>query len=68
MGYPAISLSNDGTDICGQLLSSPELLDLWPVLDEFEGKDYERVTTLATIGSNKTLETYIYTIKPEENV
>jgi gamma-glutamylcyclotransferase (GGCT)/AIG2-like uncharacterized protein YtfP len=48
-GFPAMVPSEDGQDIEGYVFRSARLGEHWPALDEFEGADYVRVLTKATL-------------------
>jgi gamma-glutamylcyclotransferase (GGCT)/AIG2-like uncharacterized protein YtfP len=43
LGYPALVLAHDGTDIAVHLFVSPDLPNHWDRLDVFEGSEYRRV-------------------------
>ncbi len=63
MGYPGIDLDEQGDEIQGFLFSSERLSDHWAMLDEFEGKAYERVLTVVKLTDNRTVDAYIYTLR-----
>jgi len=43
LGYPALTLDQDGPEVAVQLFESPELPGHWKRLDAFEGPGYRRV-------------------------
>lgn len=67
MGYPAITLSENGKEVEGLLFTSDNLSAHWDKLDEFEGSAYERVIVKVKLkdkGEDKAkLDAYIYTLK-----
>ncbi|MEM7529195.1 MAG: gamma-glutamylcyclotransferase [Pseudomonadota bacterium] len=44
LGYPGLTLAEDGEDVTVQLLESPLLPAHWVRLDAFEGPSYRRVS------------------------
>ena len=62
MGYPGIDLDEHGDEVQGFLFSSEKLSDHWAKLDAFEGKSYERVSTVVKLRGNRTVDAYIYTL------
>ena len=46
LGCPGLLLSDQGQQIQGYMFNSNHLSDYWPVLDVFEGDDYQRVCDL----------------------
>ncbi len=62
MGYPGIDLDEHGDEVQGFLFTSEKLSDHWEMLDEFEGKSYERVLTIVKLRDNRTVDAYIYTL------
>jgi len=63
MGYPAITLDENGNEVEGFLFSSDNLSSYWEELDEFEGSAYERVIVNVILENKSTIEAYIYTLK-----
>jgi gamma-glutamylcyclotransferase (GGCT)/AIG2-like uncharacterized protein YtfP len=61
-GFPAMVPSDDGEDIEGYVFQSAQLGELWPTLDEFEGADYVRVLTRATLANGDVVEAYVYAL------
>jgi len=68
MGYPGIVLSENNGEahnsdkIAGFIFSSENLAANWSILDDFEGEGYQRVSTLATLENNQTIDVYIYAL------
>ncbi len=65
MGYPGVVLDEGGEEVRGYLFSSSELGPHWQRLDEFEGDEYQRVTTLVTTDSGHEVEAFIYVVREE---
>ena len=63
MGYPGITLDEDGERVRGYLFSSDKIAEHWAELDAFEGDAYERVTTTVERLNNSVVEAYIYALK-----
>ena len=64
MGYPGIaSLDDTGDEIKGFLFCSEHLIDHWDELDDFEGKEYQRILTKVKTKDNHTLAAYIYILR-----
>lgn len=62
-GYPGLDLDARGTDVAGLVLTSAELLQHWAALDAFEGDEYQRVITTATLGDGRTVDAYVYVLR-----
>jgi gamma-glutamylcyclotransferase (GGCT)/AIG2-like uncharacterized protein YtfP len=63
LGYPGLVLDPAGPTIDVQLLDSPDLLDHWTRLDEFEGSGYRRaVTTVSTAEGDLMASIYLLAI------
>jgi len=45
LGYPALVLDSDGSEIELEVFESADLPDHWARLDAFEGSEYQRVVT-----------------------
>ena len=43
LGYPGLRPRIDGDLVAVQVLTAPSLVGAWPMLDEFEGDEYQRV-------------------------
>ncbi|MDX9886434.1 MAG: gamma-glutamylcyclotransferase family protein [Thauera sp.] len=54
--------SEDGQDIEGYVFRSARLAEHWATLDEFEGADYVRVLTKATLANGEVVEAYVYAL------
>ena len=63
MGFPGLLIDDDGSDVHGHVFSSPNLTQNWDYLDEFEGEEYERVVTSATLNSGEQVEAYVYVLQ-----
>ncbi|MDJ0880064.1 MAG: gamma-glutamylcyclotransferase family protein [Gammaproteobacteria bacterium] len=63
LGYPAMIPSASGDEIQGYLFSSEDLAENWPMLDDFEGEGYERVTVTVSVEGNNNVEAYVYALK-----
>ena len=61
-GFPAMVPSEDGQDIEGYVFRSARLAEHWATLDEFEGADYVRVLTKATLANGEVVEAYVYAL------
>ena len=62
LGYPGLKLTDSGTPVSGQVLTSPELTDFWAELDAFEGEQYQRVLTQVTLSTGELIEAHVYTV------
>lgn len=65
LGFPGINLQPDGPVVKGQLFSCEDLPDYWPVLDAFEGKEYQRIETSVTLKDGQPTNAYVYELLPE---
>ena len=60
LGYPGLVLDPAGPTIDVQILDSPDLVDHWTRLDEFEGSGYRRtVTTVSTAEGDLLASIYV---------
>lgn len=66
MGYPAISLDENGKEVEGFIFSSNNLSDNWDKLDKFEGEAYHRVLTNAKLKNKNMTEVYIYALRSKD--
>jgi len=66
MGYPGVKLDENSSEVKGLIFSSNELSLKWKELDDFEGKEYNRVITEASLPSGETVSVYIYELNDEE--
>lgn len=63
MGYPGLTLREDGPEVRVQVFESPDLADHWSRLDDFEGDGYRRVeTTVRTPAGD--VPAHIYVLAP----
>lgn len=63
-GYPGIILDEHGDTIDGLIFSSNALAAHLPRLDAFEGSEYQRVTTTATLQDGTRVAACIYALCP----
>ncbi|MBX2862168.1 MAG: gamma-glutamylcyclotransferase [Leptolyngbyaceae cyanobacterium MAG.088] len=63
MGYPGLVLDESGNDIHGYVFISSNLSDRWDALDEFEGKEYNRVVTSVTFLDGKKVQAHVYVLR-----
>ncbi len=60
LGYPGIVLDPGGPTVDVQLFDSPDLVDNWARLDEFEGSGYRRTATaVSTAGGDLRASIYV---------
>ena len=62
-GYSGLTLAPDGDAIPVALLSSRDLPDFWPSLDEFEGPEFVRTIVEVRVG-DASLEANLYEWRP----
>ena len=62
-GFPALTLDERGTQVHGFVFSSESLAQHWQRLDEFEGDEYERILTTASVDGGGTIEAYVYVLR-----
>ena len=62
--YPGIVLDEKESEVMGQIFSSNELSEHWSRLDDFEGSEYNRVITRATLVDGSTEKVFIYALRP----
>lgn len=60
--YPGLILDDEGYDVDGFVFSSANLNAQWRILDDFEGSEYQRVTTSIELASGKQIEANIYVL------
>lgn len=63
MGCPGIYLDENGKNVNGLIFASNELNNIWEELDNFEGEEYIRSLTQATLENGENINTYIYALK-----
>ena len=57
---------DDGEDIEGYVFQSAHLGEHWRTLDEFEGPDYVRVLTKATLANGEVVKAHVYALAAGE--
>jgi len=62
-GYPGIVIDDAGVVVEGYVLSSVALAQEWKRLDEFEGDQYERVTTQAHLANGQEVTAFLYQLR-----
>jgi len=62
LGYPGLKLTDSGTPVSGQVLTSPDLADFWAELDAFEGEQYRRVMAQVTLSTGELIDAHVYTV------
>lgn len=63
LGYPAIKLDANASEIHGFVFFSENLQSHWAALDEFEGAEYQRVPVQATLIDGKVIDSFVYALK-----
>ncbi|MEM7796482.1 MAG: gamma-glutamylcyclotransferase family protein [Cyanobacteria bacterium P01_C01_bin.118] len=63
MGYPGLVLDENGNDIHGHVFISSNLSDKWDYLDEFEGKEYERIVTSVAFLNGENVQAHVYVLQ-----
>ncbi|APX32392.1 hypothetical protein BH708_06265 [Brachybacterium sp. P6-10-X1] len=53
-------LADDGQEVSGMVLTSPDLTEHWDRLDDFEGEGYSRVVTTVRLADGADVEAQIY--------
>ena len=67
IGYPALTLDPDGSEVHGVVFSSNALANHWQRLDEFEGEDYERVATPVRLDDGSVVDAYVYVLNIQKS-
>ena len=62
-GFPALVLDGDGEKVSGYLFKSDSLPKNWPMLDAFEGDEYERVSVEVTVSNSGIEMAQVYVLK-----
>ena len=62
LGYPGITLDDDGPDVAGFVLVSDALDAHWDRLDAFEGNESRRVTSTVTLADGQIVEAEVYVL------
>lgn len=60
IGYPVISLNNNGEIIKGKLFFSKQLENIICEIDKYEGIEYKRSTTKVYLEDGLSVESYVY--------
>ena len=60
IGFPGIIIDSAGELVRGYVFSSVNLNENWELLDAFEGKEYHRKLTTATLKNGNEQSVYIY--------
>ena len=63
LGFPALVIDDEGREVQGHVFSSPDLGSRWAELDEFEGREYERVVAAVTLESGERIEAHVYVLR-----
>ncbi len=63
IGYPGLVIDANGNDVHGHVFASSNLRAKWAELDEFEGKEYERIVASVTLLSGEQVEAYVYVLR-----
>lgn len=63
MGYPGITLDDNGEDVEGFVFSSNELDKKFAMLDDFEGEEYKRTLTKVKLENGELNNAYVYALK-----
>ena len=67
MGYHGIKIDPKGDTIHGYIFYSTNLINHWKRLDEFEGKEFKRVTTIVERYDEIEEESYVYVLKDHKD-
>lgn len=65
LGYPALILDPHGEEVGGFVLRSSDLSSHWSTLDQFEGKQYQRVISQVTLATGETIQAQVYVLKQQ---
>ena len=60
IGYPVISLDNNGEKIKGKLFFSKQLKNILRQIDTYEGTEYKRSITNVYLKDGSSVKSYIY--------
>ncbi|MEL6128527.1 MAG: gamma-glutamylcyclotransferase [Cyanobacteria bacterium J06636_28] len=63
MGYPGLVIGEHEDDVHGHVFTSSNLSTQWSHLDEFEGKEYERIVASVTLLSGKQVDAHVYVLR-----
>lgn len=67
LGYPGITLDDQGDKIEGFVFCSEHLAEHWAKLDAFEGKEYERMVTTVELSNKTCVKAFIYVLRRTNN-
>ena len=63
MGYPGLVIGEHEDNVHGHVFTSSNLTTQWAYLDEFEGKEYERIVTSVSLLSGKLVDAHVYVLR-----
>lgn len=66
-GYPVFLPDEQGDIVNGFLFSSPDLINHWQRLDEFEGESYQRVEVMATLDNGEQVTAFVYALSSPQD-
>ncbi|GAA1918672.1 gamma-glutamylcyclotransferase [Microbacterium aoyamense] len=61
-GFPGLIIDPAGPVVAVLVLTSVDLADHWPRLDEFEGDEYERVLIAVETEEGTSIEAHVYAL------
>ena len=63
-GLPALVLDENAPKVSGLVFSTDKLAEHWPMLDEFEGFQYQRVKVMVEFETGEMIESWTYQMNP----
>ena len=63
-GLPALVLEENAPKVSGLVFSTDKLAEHWPMLDEFEGFQYQRVKVMVEFETGEMIESWTYQMNP----
>ena len=66
-GYPGIVVDESADSVAGYLLTSDALDSEWDRLDEFEGRQYQRILARVQLDGGQVVEAYLYQLKRQSS-
>ena len=60
IGYPVISLDDNGVKIKGKLFFSKQLKNIIYEIDKYEGSQYKRSVTTVYLDNESSVKSYVY--------
>ena len=60
IGYPVISLDDNGVKIKGKLFFSKQLKNIIYEIDKYEGSQYKRSVTTVYLDNGSSVKSYVY--------